>query len=345
MIKERKKTARVPIIFLTAHFNEDQHVLEGYGTGAVDYLLKPVNPAILRSKVSIFAELHRKSCESAMANRGCLLAEVAERRRAQEALRELNDRLEEHVTKRTEALRESEERLRLAIDAAAVGSWDWNMLTGEIVWNPLHEILFGYQPGTPQRTYADFQNRLYPEDVERVDAAMREAIEQNRDFRCEFRVVWPDGSIHWVAGSGSCKRDLDGVPIRMLGVIVDITERKRRERNLAFLADLQKDFAPRFSAQDIMRVSSKRIAEHLGLSHCCLAEIDETADQFTVVHDHHAAEKPSLVGVYHIADFHTDVERRLLADGETLVINNVRRGSRAKRRTSERFATFGVDGW
>jgi len=60
-IKERKKTARVPIIFLTAYYNEDQHVLEGYGTGAVDYLLKPVNPAILRSKVAVFAELHRKS--------------------------------------------------------------------------------------------------------------------------------------------------------------------------------------------------------------------------------------------------------------------------------------------
>src|SRR5678815_3137425 len=61
MIKQRKKTAGVPIIFLTAYYNEDQHVLEGYGTGAVDYLVKPVNPAILRSKVAVFVELHRKS--------------------------------------------------------------------------------------------------------------------------------------------------------------------------------------------------------------------------------------------------------------------------------------------
>ena len=70
MIKERKKTAQVPIIFLTAYYNEDQHVLEGYGTGAVDYLHKPVNPAILRSKVAVFAELHRKSA-SRDANRAC----------------------------------------------------------------------------------------------------------------------------------------------------------------------------------------------------------------------------------------------------------------------------------
>ena len=57
IIKERRKTARVPIIFLTAYYNEDQHVLEGYDAGAVDYLQKPVNPAILRSKVAVFAEL------------------------------------------------------------------------------------------------------------------------------------------------------------------------------------------------------------------------------------------------------------------------------------------------
>ncbi|MDO8544574.1 MAG: response regulator [Opitutaceae bacterium] len=93
MIKERKKTARVPIIFLTAYYNEDQHVLEGYDSGAVDYLHKPVNPAILRSKVSVFAELHRKSRECGLANRA-LLAEVIERRRAEAQLRELVEELE-----------------------------------------------------------------------------------------------------------------------------------------------------------------------------------------------------------------------------------------------------------
>ena len=92
MIKERKKTARVPIIFLTAYYNEDQHMLEGYDTGAVDYLHKPVNPAILRSKVAVFAELHRKSRECGMANRA-LLAEVIERRRAEEELKFLTGKL------------------------------------------------------------------------------------------------------------------------------------------------------------------------------------------------------------------------------------------------------------
>src|SRR6202171_1134158 len=93
MIKERKKTAQVPIIFLTAYYNEDQHVLEGYGAGAVDYLHKPVNADILRCKVAVFADLYRKTRETALANLA-LLAEVTERRRVQEEMRQLNNDLE-----------------------------------------------------------------------------------------------------------------------------------------------------------------------------------------------------------------------------------------------------------
>lgn len=93
MIKDRKKTARVPIIFLTAYYNEDQHVLDGYGVGAVDYIHKPVNPAVLRSKVGVFVELHRKSREVEAANTA-LISEVTERRRAEEALRQTVEELE-----------------------------------------------------------------------------------------------------------------------------------------------------------------------------------------------------------------------------------------------------------
>jgi len=113
MIKERKKTALVPIIFLTAYYNEDQHILEGYGSGAVDYLHKPVNAAVLRSKVAVFAELHRTSRALAVANRS-LLAEVSERRRAEFRLSELIETLDHRVTERTNALLASDAQLREA---------------------------------------------------------------------------------------------------------------------------------------------------------------------------------------------------------------------------------------
>jgi signal transduction histidine kinase len=110
LVKDRKKTARLPIIFLTAYYNEDGHILEGYGTGAVDFLHKPVQPTVLRSKVAVFAELYKKGRELAAANR-MLLGEVAERRRAEASLSELAESLERRVTERTRELQDSEARL------------------------------------------------------------------------------------------------------------------------------------------------------------------------------------------------------------------------------------------
>jgi two-component sensor histidine kinase/CheY-like chemotaxis protein len=115
MIKERKKTSEVPIIFLTAYYNEDQHVIEGYDSGAVDYLLKPINPAILRSKVAVLTELFLKQRQLETTNRA-LSAEVAERRLIQQQLSELNETLEQRVLDRTEAHKQTEEQIRLLMN-------------------------------------------------------------------------------------------------------------------------------------------------------------------------------------------------------------------------------------
>jgi len=90
LIKQRKKTRRVPIIFLTAYYREDEHIVQGYGAGAVDYLSKPCNPEVLRSKVAVFVDLFRKTI--------ALEAEVEVRRLIERRVRELNELLSKRVT-------------------------------------------------------------------------------------------------------------------------------------------------------------------------------------------------------------------------------------------------------
>jgi signal transduction histidine kinase len=122
LIKQRKRSRDIPILFLTAHLSEESDVLRGYDVGAVDYLTKPVNPEILRSKVSVFADLYRKTRALAAA-KDALETEVAERHKVEEALRQANEELEARVQERTadltrinQTLRENEDRLRLAFE-------------------------------------------------------------------------------------------------------------------------------------------------------------------------------------------------------------------------------------
>jgi signal transduction histidine kinase len=103
VIKQRKRTQHVPILFLTAHLVEERDVLRGYSTGAVDYLTKPVRPEILRSKIAVFVELYRKRRAVTRGNQA-LEREISERQHIEEALRRVNQQLEDRVRERTEAL-------------------------------------------------------------------------------------------------------------------------------------------------------------------------------------------------------------------------------------------------
>ncbi len=109
LIKRRRRTEHVPILFLTAHMLEETDVLRGYHTGAVDYLSKPVNPDILRSKIAVFADLYRKSRALEQANEA-LQRQMAQREVIEEALRRVNHELEERVAERTAALRAADQR-------------------------------------------------------------------------------------------------------------------------------------------------------------------------------------------------------------------------------------------
>ena len=132
--------------------------------------------------------------------------------------------------RRTEtALHESEERLRLTLDAARMGTFDWDTPRGTITWSREHEALWGYAPGEFGGTYAAFAERVHRDDLSGVDAEVARCISAREPFSHEFRVVWPDGSVHWIASRGEFAFDAVGRPLRMRGVAMETTERKRAE--------------------------------------------------------------------------------------------------------------------
>ncbi|MGG6287208.1 hybrid sensor histidine kinase/response regulator [Leptolyngbya sp. AN03gr2] len=130
------------------------------------------------------------------------------------------------------ASRESEARLRLALEAACMGTWEWNILTGEIIWSANMEPLFGLEPGSFDGRFETFANCLHPNDRDRVLNAITDAISLGEPFELEFRVVLPDGQVRWAASRGQACYDDAGRPIRMAGIDLDITQRKRTEETL-----------------------------------------------------------------------------------------------------------------
>lgn len=228
LIKQRKRSQHTPILFLTAHLSDEKDALEGYGAGAVDFLSKPINPDILRSKVAVFIDLFTKTRALADANEA-LQREVSERERAQEALEIANADLERRVQERTAALsrahqgvRENEERLRMAMSIAQMAAWEWHLASGEMRWSTDPEILFGFPAGAFGDERRMFRV-LHPDDRQRIDSAVAAAIEGRNVYEAEYRIVRPDGSIVWVTESGLVVPDETGTPSRMVGVSRDIT--------------------------------------------------------------------------------------------------------------------------
>jgi PAS domain S-box-containing protein len=130
------------------------------------------------------------------------------------------------------ALKESEELLRLVLDAAEMGLWDWNIVTNHIIWSEEHERLFGLAPGTFNGTYAAFEACLHPEDRKSMRQAVNRACQDHTDYRHEFRVIWADGSIHWIEGTGKLYYNEVGEVVRILGTVSDISARKQAEEAL-----------------------------------------------------------------------------------------------------------------
>lgn len=236
LIRARKRSAHTPIIFITA-YADDFHAVKGYLHGAVDYILAPVVPDVLRTKVRVFVDLFHKTREI---------------HRQAESLRELERREHERL------LSHATERLNLALEAGRMGAWEWDLSSQLLTWSPTLEEIFGMTPGKFSGTAEELSRRLHAEDREHVLMVLQQAAIDGSEFNLEHRVVRDNGDIVWVEVRGRVFEDALGEAAeeaaqanarvgvqtgpaatrpararrRIIGVCMDITQRKTAEAEL-----------------------------------------------------------------------------------------------------------------
>ena len=140
----------------------------------------------------------------------------------------------EDITERIQAesaLRQSEQRLTLVQSAAHLGICEWDLRSDIVTYSGEYAQLYGLAPGHPL-TRAALRDQIHPDDRERFVAGVQGAVEQTHAWNTEYRVLWPDGSVHWLLSKGSVFLNDSGLPLRSTGIVLDITESKRAEAAL-----------------------------------------------------------------------------------------------------------------
>lgn len=177
-------------------------------------------------------------------------------------------------------------RLRLALEAAQMGLWDWDVVTGRLVWDERSAAMFGTTLAESTGSMADVDARVHPQDLPRVRAELSGALESLGAVDVEFRVVWPDGSVRWLYGRGQALVDERGVAVRLLGVNADITEQRHatRERGadlarMAALVAVAQRLGDADSEAQVLAVVTEHGAALLGVQGAVLVLTDPDAQQ------------------------------------------------------------------
>ncbi len=195
----------IPILMITALY-EQSSVEKAFNAGATDYITKPIQWLVLRQRVRRLLE-------------------------ASSTMKKLRQQ--------TEQAHRQEAQLKIALEAAHMGIWDWNIATNKVIWSDTIKALFGKASLSFNETYESFISFIHPQDRDLINRAAQRAIEEGGEYNIEYRVVLPDGNIRWLASRGLVFRNSSGKALRMSGIDMDITDRKKAELTLLFHANQQ----------------------------------------------------------------------------------------------------------
>lgn len=215
-IRSNPRTSRIPVLHLSATFVRDMDKVHGLEAGADGYLTHPVEPPVLIATMNAFLRARRAE----------------------------------------EKVRESLDRLSLAVQAADLATWDWDVLADRMSWSGTLAARQGVTPEQAPRSLAEFTALIHPDDRERVRLDLEKSLLNGSRFQCEFRMIRSDGWVRWVSAMAAPVRGPDGRVTVLQGVELDITERKQadaalrsRERELRSVADNIPDVLARFDRE------------------------------------------------------------------------------------------------
>ena len=229
LIRGRSRSSRVPIIFLTAFNKDDLHVFRGYSAGAVDYVFKPIEPLILKSKVDVFVDLYRKTEE--IRRQG-----EEERRLLMENLRVRSEKL-----KTEQALRRREEHQSIVLRSLPIALYTASLQQDHRqlqFTNDSVERITGFAPDAFLERQDFWLSRVHPEDRSRVLRQLSQ-VDDDGAVTLEYRWRCADGSDRHFLDQTVVIRDDDGRPREFFGMWFDITERKQMEQNLLHASKLE----------------------------------------------------------------------------------------------------------
>jgi len=155
--------------------------------------------------------------------------DITERKKTEDELRKAHMELEHRVEERTADLKLSTERLRLATEGANIGTWNWDLTSGELIFSDRCKAIFGI-PQDEVMSYERFAKALHPYDREITKKTAQDALDNHKEYSIDYRSLWPDGSIHWISAMGRGYYDAAGKAVRMEGIVIDITKRKQAEK-------------------------------------------------------------------------------------------------------------------
>ncbi|KAF0864575.1 sensor domain-containing diguanylate cyclase [Pseudomonas sp. LD120] len=186
---------------------------------------------------------------------------------------------------RAEQLPEDAERFKRSQYFARIGTWDWEVDTQRLYWSEAIYGMFGYEVGAVVPSYELFCSCVHPEDRERVRAGELRCLETGENHDEEYRVVWPDGSIHWLRETGNVVKNAHDETIKMMGVVRDITDEKVSTRHLQQLAH----FDPLTGLPNRLMLEQRlsRALEQARLNRTRVALVFVDLNRFKAINDHY----------------------------------------------------------